>query len=209
MSPPTRTRWADERLRTAILTGEFAPGQRLRAEHLAEVFGVSPTPLREAFQRLAGEGLITIEPQRGARVASIDARSGVELYDIRLALEPKALQASVRASDTQHRNEVEIALKSLESRSSTIAEALDKHRAFHLVLLNRCGNTRLLTLIAQLHDQSERYQLVAAVALANQSLHSHHRAIANAVIEGNVRTAGSALKHHLKTVRDIIERTEP
>ena len=72
-APPTLAEWVDARLRSAILSGELVAGQKLRSEHLAAQWGVSPTPLREAFQRLAGEGMVAIEPQRGARVAAIDA----------------------------------------------------------------------------------------------------------------------------------------
>src|ERR1700759_4375229 len=98
-SPPTRADWVDSQLRREIISGSLPPGTRLRAEHLAETLGVSPTPLREAFQRLAGEGLVVIEPQRGARVAPIDANDALELYDLRLLLEPLAMRAAMEDTD--------------------------------------------------------------------------------------------------------------
>src|SRR4051812_6824836 len=104
-SPPTRTHWVDTRLRRQILSGALAPGTKLRAEHLAEPLGVSPPPLREAFQRLAGEGLVVIEPQRGARVAPIDEDDALELYDLRLLLEPPAMRASMAHTDAVHPEE--------------------------------------------------------------------------------------------------------
>src|SRR3954466_3573933 len=94
-SPPTRTHWVDTRLRRQILSGALAPGTKLRAEHLAETLGVSPPPLREAFQRLAGEGLVVIEPQRGARVAPIDEDDALALHYLSLLLEPLAMPASM------------------------------------------------------------------------------------------------------------------
>ena len=79
-TPPTRAEWVDTQLRRAILSGEFAPGEKLRAEHLADRWGVSPTPLRETFMRLAGEGFVIIEPQRGARVApALHRRAEVDI----------------------------------------------------------------------------------------------------------------------------------
>ena len=80
--PPTRAEWVDSMLRRAIVHGELAPGEKLYAERLAEQWGVSATPLRETFQRLAGEGLVIIEPQRGARVAPVGVEQGVEIYEI-------------------------------------------------------------------------------------------------------------------------------
>ncbi|MDO9173763.1 MAG: GntR family transcriptional regulator, partial [Actinomycetota bacterium] len=77
-TPPTLSEFVDARLRSAILSGELAPGQKLRGEHLAAQWGVSPTPVREAFQRLAGDGLVVIEAQRGARVAAIDLVEAAE-----------------------------------------------------------------------------------------------------------------------------------
>ena len=97
-APPTRAEWVDSLLRRAIVNGELAPGQKLYAERLAEQWGVSPTPLRETFQRLAGEGLVVIEPQRGARVAPVDVRQAAEIYEIRLLLDPVAIEHSVRAA---------------------------------------------------------------------------------------------------------------
>src|SRR3954447_4370065 len=118
-SPPTRTHWVDTRLRRQILSGALAPGTKLRAEHLAETLGVSPTPLREAFQRLVGEGLVVIEPQRGARVAPIDGDDALELYDLRILLEPLAMRASLARTDAQHAEEVADAYLRLAARSTT------------------------------------------------------------------------------------------
>src|SRR5690349_17528608 len=79
--PATRSEWALERLRTAILQGELAPGERLRANDLAERWDVSATPLREALQRLASDGLVAMEPQRDARVATPSVREAAEIYE--------------------------------------------------------------------------------------------------------------------------------
>ncbi|MGA0205557.1 MAG: GntR family transcriptional regulator, partial [Ilumatobacteraceae bacterium] len=65
--PVTRADWADERLRAEILTGRLRPGDRIPVERLAEAWGVSATPIRESLRRLAGDGLVDLTPQRGAR----------------------------------------------------------------------------------------------------------------------------------------------
>ena len=82
-APETRSDWALRRLRSAILTGEFPPGTRLRAEELAERWQVSPTPLREAFQRLGGARLVEVSPQRGVRVAEFTLEDAADLYALR------------------------------------------------------------------------------------------------------------------------------
>ena len=67
-APGTRADWAHQRLKAAILTGELAPGTKLVVDELSQRWAVSPTPLREAFQRLGGHGLVELTSQRGARV---------------------------------------------------------------------------------------------------------------------------------------------
>src|SRR5947209_6276106 len=184
-SPPTRTHWVDARLRRQIISGALPPGTKLRAEHLAETLGVSPTPLREAFQRLAGEGLVVIEPQRGARVAPIDQHEALELYDLRIILEPIATRESMAHTDELHRAEVDDAYARLGGPFDDVAAAIEAHRDFHLALLGRCPNRRMLGLIARLHDQSERYQTVGTITSPDHPLADTHRPLYDLFIEGD------------------------
>jgi DNA-binding GntR family transcriptional regulator len=78
------------RLRDAILDGRLRPGQRLRAETLAIELGTSRTPVREALVALEGEGLVEVEPRRGAVVRSFHADDLLDLYEVRAVLEPHA-----------------------------------------------------------------------------------------------------------------------
>ena len=77
-------------LRAAIIGGEYAPGERLRAEARAARFGTSRTPVREALMLLEGDGLVEIEPRRGAVVRSFDPADLVDLYEVRALLEARA-----------------------------------------------------------------------------------------------------------------------
>lgn len=90
-------------LRRAIIAAEFEPGQRLSAEALAVRFNVSPTPVREALARLAGDNLVVAKPQRGVRVAELSLTAMEEIYEIRGLLEPLAIERSVQRFDDQAR----------------------------------------------------------------------------------------------------------
>src|SRR5690242_19785121 len=105
-APATRSDWVEERLRAAILQGELEPGQRLHANDLADRWDVSATPLREAFQRLASDGLVEMLPQRGARVTDVSIEEAGQIYELRLLLEPLCLRRSLEASDDDHRAEI-------------------------------------------------------------------------------------------------------
>src|SRR3954447_22999292 len=196
-SPPTRTHWVDTRLRRQILSGALAPGTKLRAEHLAETLGVSPTPLREAFQRLAGEGLVVIEPQRGARVAPIEEDDALELYDLRILLEPLAMRASMAHTDGLHAEEVADAYVRLAGPFDDLGAALEAHREFHLALLARCPNRRMLALIGTLHDQSERYQAVGTITSPDHPLYETHRDLVDVFASGDAEAMASLVERHL------------
>jgi len=195
-APQTRAEWVDARLRTAILSGELPPGARLRGEHLAAEWGVSPTPLREAFQRLAGEGWIVIEPQRGARVAEIDADEAAEYYELRLQLDPLALRSSIAVGGEGYASEVESSFARLAA-SRHAADGLEAHRGFHLALISRCANRQLLRLCTQLHDHTQRFQATGTGPHRKGSPAREHRALRDAAVAGDADAACSVLVEHL------------
>lgn len=202
-TPTTRAEWVDARLRRAILTGALRADERLRAEHLAAEWGVSATPVREAFQRLAGEGWVTIEPQRGARVAPIERAEAVELYEIRQLLEPRALRAAMAAATPEYHLEVRAAHARLRRRGADAGEVLDAHRGFHLAVFSACPNGHLVRIITQLHDQTQRYHVLAARVRRRDAAHEHDR-LAEAVLAGDVGRATTVLVDHLQATVDAL-----
>src|SRR5215212_6278066 len=99
---PTSSLRVSEELREAILSGEYGPGERLRTASLAKRFGSSRTPVREALVQLEGEGLVDIEPRRGALVRSFASSDLIDLYEIRALLEPAAAaRAALRIREDQ------------------------------------------------------------------------------------------------------------
>jgi DNA-binding GntR family transcriptional regulator len=201
-APPTRAEWVDTMLRRAIVHGELLPGERLYAERLAEQWGVSPTPLRETFQRLAGEGLVVIEPQRGARVAPITLRDAVEIYEMRLLLDPVAIEQSVRAAAgaADFVADVVSSHQALVRRHRTMAAYHDAHRQFHLTLVSRCPNERMRGQIAQLLEHSQRFQVIGVgqgVRAGDPA--AEHLALCEAAIDGRAADAAAVLRSHLET----------
>ena len=209
-APPTLAEWVDARLRAAILSGELVPGEKLRSEHLAAEWGVSPTPLREAFQRLAGEGMVVIEAQRGARVAAIDPTEAAEFYELRLMLDPKALRSSMAAGAKgaeaeAFRAAIKAAHLRLTARHRTVPEYLDAHRAFHLSLLSGCTNRQLYRVVVQLHDHTQRFQVTGAGALRRSDPAIEHAELYEAVMVGDSRRAATTLTKHLQATLDAVE----
>ena len=95
---PSRTEAVLDAVKHAILAGELKPGQSLVETELAQLLGVSKTPVREALKTLAGAGLVTMSPYRGATVREIDMATAAAIYDLRLLVEPEAVGRAVRAA---------------------------------------------------------------------------------------------------------------
>ena len=207
-APVTRSEWAEDRLRQAILRGELRPGQRLHASDLAERWDVSATPLREAFQRLAGEGLVELLPQRGARVSELAADEAARIYELRLLLEPLALRQSLEASDDQHRDEIRAAFAAFRSAQSTL-EGVEAHAAFHRILLSRCPSIWLLRFTAQLADASRLYQ-IASVGAAPGQRHprGEHEALHDAAIAGDIGACAALQEQHLRRTLQLVSVPE-
>lgn len=201
--PASRTDWAHRRLKGAILTGELGPGAKLVVETLAARWAVSPTPLREAFQRLGGSGLVELTSQRGARVAPFSLAEAADLYEIRLLLEPRAVAQSIRASDDGHRAEVLAAHQRLAraaaGRPCDPVELAEAHLAFHTALVARCPSAWLRRLVALLAEHAQRYQLLGARRHRRGSdPRREHATLCDAAVRGQGARAARLLTRHLE-----------
>lgn len=199
--PSTRAEFVDARLRQAILSGELAPGTRLTAKELAARWSVSATPLREAFGRLAGEGLVELRPQRGAWVAPASVRDALEVYELRILLEPQALRSSLARADDALRDAVRDAHGEYERalRAGDLVGSVDAHRAFHAALLARCPNQRLLELVDSLAEHSQRFQVLAVGAPGgHHDVIAEHRTLRDRALAGDVDGAVGFLEDHLR-----------
>jgi len=155
---PSRTVAVLEAIKHAILTGELQAGQPLVETDLAEVLGVSKTPVREALKTLAGAGLVTISQYKGAVVRIVDDEQARHVYDARLLLEPEALTRAVTAG--HHWQPAREALTRAASATDQAERSL-ANRDFHRELYRGCGNPLLVRMLDDLRDQTA---LVSAVA---------------------------------------------
>lgn len=203
----------DRKLRSAILSGELAPGDRLVVATLAERWQVSPTPLREAFQRLAADGLVELTSQRGARVSPVSMKEMLEIYELREMLEPLALERSlVRADDGWRRlvgETYQHLIEALRAEHTDMVELEDHHRVFHQALLSRCDSEWLLRVISWLSEHSVRYRLLSLAPRGGpEEVVAEHERLFEACTNGNADRAINHLRHHLRlTVESISDQT--
>lgn len=206
-----------DQLRAEIVHGQLPPGEKLRLEHLAPRFGVGRTPLREACCRLASEGLVTIEDQRGFRVAAISRRDLLDLTRTRQQLEPLALRSSIARGDLAWEGEVTGALHRL-TRAGAPARAggaLDdtwerEHGRLHAALLAACDSPWLLRFHATLFEQSERYRrLAAAYGQPTRDIAGEHAALVRAALARDSERACALLIEHIAATAERVLAGHP
>ena len=186
-----------EALARRIISGELAPGEKLRQDHVAAEFGASHVPVREAFRRLEARGLATSAPRRGVRVSPLDASSIREATEMRAALEALALRHSVgRIGETDIAKARSASREAERSQSILVFEAAN--RRFHLALTAPCAMLRLMAAIADLHLVCARF-LFAVWRDLDWRLRSEeeHRAILDAALRGDGEAAAALVGRHI------------
>ncbi|KVV49170.1 GntR family transcriptional regulator [Burkholderia territorii] len=193
-------------LREMIINGELQAGERLVERDLAERFGISRIPMREAIQRLEREGLLDIFRNRGAVVRMLSASDVQEIYDMRTLLEGDAIYRSVKRLDDETLARAELVHRLLGD-SNVPRRQGELNREFHALLYSCCGNERQLKAIAELRSQVERYERLQATLLADTpSFQVEHEAILQACRERNARGARAMTVAHLDSARRIVMR---
>jgi DNA-binding GntR family transcriptional regulator len=177
-------------IRSRVLSGEIAVGSRLRQETLAAEFAVSRTPIREALRQLQANGLVDVQPNRGAVVRGPTVREIREAYEVRAELEGVAAElAAARIRDAQlralreaerlFRRSISALVKSERRRdgSSADGEWMRANDLFHRVIQEAAGNERLVALVQDLHRNFPRNLTWAALsgssALLKQNVEEH------------------------------------
>jgi DNA-binding GntR family transcriptional regulator len=184
-------------LREAIIQGQLTPGEPLRQEQLATHFSVSRIPLREALRSLESEGWIEFLPNRGARVAGMDAAEALEIYEIRASLERTALELALPRHSDESWQEVGVALRSAQ-REKQRSRYVHRNREFHLALYRPAERPHLLALIESLHKRGERYlRLKLEIPFHKQKSDEEHEQIYTACRAGDLRRATEIMTTHL------------
>lgn len=182
-----------------IVAGALAPGEKLRQDHIAEEFGASHVPVREAFRRLEARGLAVSEPRRGVKVAAFDRAEIREVVEMRAALEALALRHAIPNLTPALLAEAEAAADAADGCTDIQAwDAANRH--FHRLLLAPCAMPRLMATIDDLQAASARYLFATYTATFVPRVDREHRAILAALRKGETETAIATLARHVKRI---------
>ncbi|MBB4633362.1 GntR family transcriptional regulator [Sphingosinicella soli] len=209
----TRASTAYLRIREAIIVGRYQPGARLHVHDLASELKIGPSPIREALNRLVSDGLVSLQDQRGFRVASLDLSDLDDLTDARCWANEAALRASIQRGGQEWEERLILMLHRLR-RAPRLVEVEtglrgeqweSAHDEFHNALIGACGSSWMQAFCQKTSDAAARYRAISRSAIAGQrGDEEEHMAIAEAAIARNEDKAVGLLTEHLRRTRDLV-----
>jgi DNA-binding GntR family transcriptional regulator len=201
-------------LRQDIVTGRLAAGMRLRQVEIAQRFGVSTTPVREAFALLQSDGLVRIDTHRGVTVFLPSVQDLIEHYEIRRALEMLAVEKAAERFQPRDAPPLVAILDEMRATKDPV-RYVERNQAFHLALYRLSGRSRLVAMIEDLRNASLAYNhLYAAADVPHDAerLDAEHREILAACRAGDPARAASAVRDHISQtilhVMHVLEQGE-
>ena len=198
------------RLSDEIISGQFPPGSELDEQAVAERFGVSRTPVREAMRELAASGLVVIEPRRGVRVATLTLERLGEMFEV--MAETEAMCARIATNRMQARERLALQLLHQQSAEAVRAEDVDRYdrlnREFHSALYNGTHNGFLAEHASALRLRLapfRRAQFRAEHRL--QESHAEHGAVIHQVLRGDGEEAARLMRAHMLAASAMLAET--
>jgi DNA-binding GntR family transcriptional regulator len=197
------------RLRDAIVRGELVPNQRLVEADMSSAFEMPRAAVRTALLRLEHEGLIEREPHRGARVRLVSEQEAVEILQARAALEGLAAGAAARRITPEGASALREVLERQRAAldEEDLLRASDVNAQLHAKVVELSGHATVQRLVSTLNSQMVRFQFRTILIPGRPSQsHAEHRAIVEAVAAGHDSEAEDAMRLHLQSVAQALER---
>lgn len=194
-----------ERIKRDILFGELAPGYKLKLDTLKARYEASVSTLRETLNRLASEGFVSAEEQRGFFVTPVSKEDFSEIANLRILLEGFALRASIENGDTEWEGNLVAAHHKLHRMEQLLLTGDESQIElwkrydweFHLALIQACNSQNLLSLHSTLYDKYLRYQMLILTSRGAEAV-EEHRIMFEAALRRDTDTAVEALEQHIR-----------
>lgn len=197
-----------ERIREGILAGDFPPGTRIRQEDVADRFGASRVPVREALRILEHDGLITLVANTGAWVATLTLAECEEIYQMRERLEPLLLRISASAMTDRDVDRL-AELADAMAATDDVDRFLELDREFHLGSYAHAQTGQLGELVVKLWNTTQPYRRAYTRATdddARRIIHDEHHLLVSALRDGDLDDAERVLAGHIRRTRRRLAR---
>ena len=188
-------------LRKAILTGKLEPGERLTEIRLGKILGTSRTPIREAIRKLELEGLVTIVPGSGARVAQITERQLQDVLEVRRALDMLCARLASKRITPEEKRELRKANEDFRDsvRKGNFLDIAEADVRFHDVIIRASKNQTMMTVLDRLADNIYRYRFeFIKDDQRYEKLISEHEDLYQAIVNGDGERAAEAAALHIE-----------
>lgn len=208
--PKSLTALALEKIRDGITSGHYPLGAPLYEKVLAEEFGISKTPVREALVQLQHDGLVVVVPHSGTFVFDLADGEVSELCELRLILETNALQLAMQRQPGRMTSDSDKIVESM--RQAIVAGRIDEYRSldnqFHWAFFAHCGNAYLATSYAMIEAKitTLRMRLITPLPELITASMEEHALIASALADADTSRAIAILTAHVRRARDLMQR---
>lgn len=209
------TSLALRRLREEILSGELPPGQRIVQDAVAARYGSSRIPIREALRVLASEGLVTIQPDVGARVTTMNSQDLDEVFLLREHLEPLAVRESGRHIGPEDLRRAREILEESEqhANSADVERYLELDHNFHTLLMSASNRPRLQKMVESLTNSARQYRrsylLHEPLTASYEISVAEHRLILDALERNEPEDAAIISLVHIRRTREALNAWPP
>lgn len=186
-------------LHKALRLGRYKAGERLIPEDIAAEIGMSRMPVREAFRRLAADGLVTLRPNRGCVVAGLTLDEMNEAFEIRSVLEGLAVRLVMPKLTAEHLEELDRLLARMERAGEAgSSDWVLRHQEFHAYLYTLTGRPKLIRQIAALHVAIEPYMRIWFDYVDKPlSAREEHQNLIDALRSGDVALGERVMQEHV------------
>lgn len=194
-----------EKIKHDIIFGQLSPGAKLKLEPLKAQYGASVSTLRETLSRLASEGFVSAEEQRGFYVTQISKEDLIEIANLRILLECHALKTSVENGDTDWEGNLVAAFHKLQLMENRMLVGDESEKEtwkrydweFHLAMIQACNSQNLLALHATVYDKYLRYQM-SVLTHRGEAAAAEHKAMFDAALARDSDRAQLLLQEHIR-----------
>lgn len=201
-----------EHLREAILDGRLLPKQRLMEIQLAEILGVSRTPIREAIRKLELEGLIIMTPRKGAYVADVSLKEVIEVLEVRASLEGLGAILAAKKATEEGIIQLEKNTEELEKyvKEKNLTKMIEWDGKFHDILFSQGKNEKLIYTINSLRTQVRRFRVIyfTEYEVTSEKIIDEHKNIIKALKERDEEKAFKMAKEHIYEIRNFFLEKE-
>ena len=202
-----------EHIRFQIITGQFAPGQKLNEEHLAAELDISRPPLRECFRLLESERLVTRIPRKGTYVSDVSVEDLDDLYQVRRMIESQVVEI-LKSKNIKDLPEVERTLGDPESESifspddmKAIIHYANRSTNFHVKLVEATGSVRLVQFYRSIYSNITRYKIIFLFLGKFHNSEKDHQHFIKLIKAGTYKEAHTFLMNHVSKSYDFLRKT--